>query len=266
MAMTLASCGGATYEETRSNNSAAAKTERNSEKSTPDAKQTEQPTPQKPTSLSDRWTAGQVVSQAEIDITGIDNCFTSTEIPDAIFAKMQGKSWPDNCTLRRSDLRYLRLLHCNADGKPQMGELVVNQKIADKVVKIFRELYDSQYRIEKMHLIDDYDGDDDASMADNNTSSFNFRFVPGTKNISKHSYGLAIDINPLYNPYIPIRNGKPHVMPPNGEPYAFNRDTAQFPYKITRDDLACQLFRKAGFNWGGSWPKSKDYQHFQWME
>ncbi|MBO4771191.1 MAG: M15 family metallopeptidase, partial [Bacteroidales bacterium] len=52
----------------------------------------------------------------------------------------------------------------------------------------------------------------------------------------------------------------------NGEPYAFNRDTAQFPYKITRDDLACQLFRKAGFNWGGSLPKSKDYQHFQWME
>lgn len=264
MALTLASCGGATYEETRSRK---ASTPQKNETIAKKSEQPAAPKAEKPAALTaNNWTSGRVVSQAEIDITGIDNCFVSSEIPDAIFAKMQGKSWPNNCTLQRSDLRYLRLLHCNADGKPQMGELVTNQKIADKVLKIFRELYDNHYRIEKMHLIDDYDGNDDASMADNNTSCFNYRCVPGTKNISKHSYGLAIDINPLYNPYIPIRNGKPFVMPPNGEPYAFGRDTAQFQYKIDREDLAYQLFRKAGFNWGGSWARSKDYQHFQWVE
>ena len=264
MALTLASCGGATYEETRSRK---ASTPQKNEAIATKNEQPAAPKAEKPAALTaNNWTSGRVVSQAEIDITGIDNCFVSSEIPDAIFAKMQGKSWPDNCTLQRSDLRYLRLLHCNAEGKPQMGELVTNQKIADKVLKIFRELYDHHYRIEKMHLIDDYDGNDDASMADNNTSCFNYRCVPGTKNISKHSYGLAIDINPPYNPYIPIRNGKPFVMPPNGEPYAFGRDTAQFQYKIDREDLAYQLFRKAGFNWGGSWSRSKDYQHFQWAE
>ncbi len=258
----MASCGGATYGDARSTTPTSEQTETKTDA----AAKTETQTPPKITSLADRWTAGKVVSQAEIDVTGIEQCFVSEQIPDAIFARMKGKSWPDSCPLQLSELRYLRLLHCNADGKPQMGELVVNAKIADKVVDIFRQLYHNNYRIEKMYLIDEYNGDDDASMADNNTSGFNFRFVPGTKTISRHGYGLAIDINPLYNPYIPYRKGKQVVMPPNGEPYAFGRDTAQFPYKITRDDLAYKLFRKAGFNWGGLWARSKDYQHFQWVD
>lgn len=261
MALTMASCGGATYEDTRSNTPADHKSEANTSAVKP-----KEQAPQKPAPLDTKWTAGRVVTQAEIDVTGIDKCFVSEAIPDAIFAQMKGKSWPEDCPLKLSELRYLRLLHYNADGKPQMGELVVNAKIADKVVSIFRQLYDHQYRIEKMYLIDQYDADDDASMADNNTSAFNFRYVPGTKTLSRHSYGLAIDINPLYNPYIPYRSGKQTVLPPNGEPYAFGRDTAQFPYKITCEDLAYQLFRKAGFNWGGLWAKSKDYQHFQWVE
>ena len=270
MALTLASCGGATYEETRSQQSSAQKNEtaaKNHETAAPKTEQPAAPKKETPTALAaNNWKSGRVVSQAEIDVTGLDNCFVAEEISDEVFARMKGKSWPDNCTLHRSDLRHIRVLHCNADGKPQMGELVVNKKIADKILRIFRQLYDNNYRIEKMHLVDDYDANDDASMADNNTSAFNFRFVPGTRNLSRHSYGLAIDVNPLYNPYIPYHNGKQVVMPPNGEPYAFHRDTAQFPYKIDLNDLAYKLFRKEGFNWGGTWPKSKDYQHFQWVE
>ena len=144
--------------------------------------------------------------------------------------------------------------------------MVCNQAIAADLCAIFQALYEAAYPIRSIRLVDDFGGSDEASMQADNTSCFNYRNVPGTKNISKHSYGLAIDINPLYNPYIPIRNGKPTVMPPNGEPYAFGRDTAQFPYKITRNDLAYQLFVKAGFNWGGTWARSKDYQHFQWTE
>ena len=270
MALTLASCGGATYEETRSQQSSATKNETaatNHETAAPKTEQPAAPKKETPAALAaNNWKSGRVVSQAEIDVTGLDNCFVAEEISDEVFARMKGKSWPDNCTLHRSDLRHIRVLHCNADGKPQMGELVVNKKIADKILRIFRQLYDNNYRIEKMHLVDDYDANDDASMADNNTSAFNFRFVPGTRNLSRHSYGLAIDVNPLYNPYIPYHNGKQVVMPPNGEPYAFGRDTAQFPYKIDLNDLAYKLFRKEGFNWGGTWPKSKDYQHFQWVE
>ena len=232
MALTLASCGGATYEETRSQQSSATKNETAATNHETAAQKTEQPAAPKvetPAALAaNNWKSGRVVSQAEIDVTGLDNCFVAEEISDEVFARMKGKSWPDNCTLKRSDLRHIRVLHCNADGN--------------------------------------YDANDDASMADNNTSAFNFRFVPGTRNLSRHSYGLAIDVNPLYNPYIPYHNGKQVVMPPNGEPYAFHRDTAQFPYKIDLNDLAYKLFRKEGFNWGGSWPKSKDYQHFQWVE
>lgn len=214
--------------------------------------------------LTQRWQAGQEVSQAEIDATGIENCFAVEQISDTVFARMRGKSWPENCPVKISELRYLRLLHANADGKPQMGELIVNAQIADCVANIFRQLYDSCYRIERMLLIDNYNADDELSMRDNNTSSFNYRCVPGTKTISRHSYGLAIDLNPRYNPYIRSdKNGKTLISPDNALEYAFGRDTADIPYKITYDDLAYRLFKKAGFTWGGSWGRMKDYQHFE---
>ncbi len=254
--MAIASCGGVTYEE-QHRHTPPVNTVSNSTDSVTAVKNTP------PLPLDKRWVAGHEVSLTEVEATGIEKCFTAEEIPDAIFSKMQGKSWPTHCTLHRSDLRYLRILHNNADGNPQMGELMVNKKIADKVLKIFRKLYDNGYRIERMVLVDNYDGDDDASMRDNNTSSFNYRCVPGTKSISRHSYGLAIDLNPFYNPYI---DSKSVVRPSNAEKYAFGRDTAEIPYKIDRNDLAYKLFRAEGFGWGGAWSRSKDYQHFEWRD
>ena len=147
-----------------------------------------------------------------------------------------------------------------------MGEMVVNATIATKVVAIFRRLYELGYRIERMVLIDEYGADDETAMRANNTSCFNFRFQTGsTTRISKHGMGLAIDINPLYNPYVRRRrDGTFHVEPSEGRPYAFDRARrSDIPYKIDRNDEAYRLFTAAGFRWGGAWRSVKDYQHFE---
>lgn len=187
--------------------------------------------------------------------------FTSSEIDEATFSRMQGKSYKNNCTVPREDLRYLRLLHKDLDGNTRIGELIVNKSIAKKVKNLFFELYEKDYPIEKMLLVDEYNADDNKSMADNNTSSFNFRVIEGTTKLSKHSLGLAIDINPRYNPYIHTLNGKVVCSPKNGEDYVDR--SKDFPYKIDTSDLAYRLFTEAGFEWGGAWNSSKDYQHFQ---
>ena len=193
--------------------------------------------------------------------TSEQEAFYSTPITDEIFARIKGKSFKDDCTLPREDLRYLHVLHKDKDGNVHEGEMIVNQHIAEDVLDILRELYKNGYPIEKIRLVDEYDAVDEASMADNNSSSFNFRFVSYTNHVSKHGYGLAVDINPLYNPYTKMVNGKRSVEPANGVPY-LDREK-EFPYKITRDDLCCRLFLEHGFSWGGDWENSKDYQHFE---
>ena len=72
------------------------------------------------------------------------------------------------------------MLHCDAEGNAIVGELVCAKTIADDLLSIFRALFQSGYPIEKMRLVDEYDGDDEASMRDNNTSCFNYRVVEGT--------------------------------------------------------------------------------------
>ena len=161
-----------------------------------------------------------------------------------------------------ADLRYVHIIHYDFDGKLAEGELICHNSIAEDLVEIFYDLYVSEYQIEKVTLIENYNGDDTASMADNNTSCFNYRVVDGTKSLSKHALGLAVDINPLYNPYIRYdKKGGQTVSPVEGEAYADR--TVSFPYKIDPDDLCYRLFTEHGFTWGGNWNSSKDYQHFQ---
>lgn len=160
------------------------------------------------------------------------------------------------------DLRYLHILHYDFEGNPAEGELICNQAIAEDLVEIFYELYCNEYQLEKVLLIDEYNGDDTASMEDNNTSCFNYRQVEGTSSLSRHALGLAIDINPFYNPYITYnKDGSEKVSPANASAYADR--TASFPYKIDENDLCYQLFKEHGFTWGGHWNSCKDYQHFQ---
>lgn len=191
-----------------------------------------------------------------------DDTFRQQPIPDDVFARMQGKSWPKDCTVARSDLRYLTVLHYGFDGKAHKGELVCNKAIARDVLEIFRELYRQKYPIESVRLIDDFNGNDEQSMRANNTSCFCFRRVKGSKKLSAHSRGMAVDINPLYNPYYKKRHdGTVVVQPATARRYVDRR--AAFPHKIDRNDLAYKLFIAHGFRWGGAWRTVKDYQHFE---
>ncbi len=187
--------------------------------------------------------------------------FTIDTISDEVFARMQGRSFPEGCTIKRSDLRYLRVLHRNADDSICQGEMVCNKAIAEDLIDIFRKLYEAHYPIERMRLIDDYDADDEASMNDNNSSCFCYRVVDGTKKLSNHARGLAVDINTRYNPYVRQRNGRWLISPEKGKPYADR--SKRFQYKIVEGDLCHRLFLEHGFKWGGSWQTMKDYQHFE---
>lgn len=187
--------------------------------------------------------------------------FYISEIPDDIFARMQGKSYKEDCTVPREDLRYVHVRHMGFDGEAKDGELVVNKAIADDVLAIFEELYKADYPIEKVRLVDEYDADDEASMSDNNSSAFNFRFISHTTRISRHGLGMAVDINTRYNPYVKTVNGKLSIEPANGADYVDR--SKDFPHKIDHDDLCYKLFTEHGFTWGGDWTHSKDYQHFE---
>ena len=187
--------------------------------------------------------------------------FNISEIDDKIFSRIAGKSYKVNCTVPLGELRRLELLHKNLSGEVLRGEMICNVAIAADVLDIFKQLFSANYPIEKVRLIDEYDADDELSMRDNNSSCFNFRVVSFTNRISRHGYGLAVDINPLYNPYIKTVNGKKIIAPDNSAD--FEDRTKNFPYKITADDLCCRLFKEKNFLWGGDcWDDEKDYQHF----
>ncbi len=186
-------------------------------------------------------------------------------IPVTIRDKMKGVSYPldiDESQVCYDDLRYLSVKFVDFEGETQSGEMICNATIAQDLIEIFYELYQAEYRIEKIRLIDEYDANDTASMSDNNTSCFCYRVVDGSTHLSKHAYGLAVDLNPFYNPYVVFKTGEDdYISPPGSEVYA---DRSQsFPYKIDESDLAYRLFTAHGFKWGGNWNSCKDYQHFQ---
>lgn len=216
------------------------------------------------TSLADTNTPDTSTSETDILNQTYENNkekFFISEIPDDIFEKMQGKSYKADCTLPRENLRYIHVLHVGFDNQVHEGELVVNKDIADDVLEIFKELYESGYQIEKVRLVDEYDADDEASMSDNNSSAFNFRFISHTTKISKHGMGMAVDINTLYNPYVKTVDGEQSIEPANAADYVDR--SKDFLHKIDHDDLCYKLFMEHGFEWGGDWKHSKDYQHFE---
>ncbi|MBQ8051156.1 MAG: M15 family metallopeptidase [Bacteroidaceae bacterium] len=189
-----------------------------------------------------------------------DTCFTASLVPDSVFRLMQGRSYPQGCPIARSELRLLRLSYRDEQGRTQQGEMVCNVQIAKDLIDIFRQLWLADYRLGRMRLIDHYEADDERSMADNNTSCFCYRTIAGSRTISKHGRGLAVDVNPLYNPYV---KGT-HVAPRAGRKWAFRRgERKDIPQKIDHQDLLYRLFRQHGFRWGGDWRYSKDYQHFE---
>lgn len=183
-------------------------------------------------------------------------------ISNTVFRRISGISYPVDCNVSLDELRYVGLLYVDFNGDTQTGEMICNTALAQDIVEIFYELYINDYRIESIKLVDEFNGDDTASMLANNTSCFNYRVVEGTTRLSNHAKGRAIDLNPFYNPYITYNSdGSTRISPEGSEAYA-DRD-ADFPYKIDENDLAYKLFKEHGFTWGGDWNNSKDYQHFE---
>lgn len=184
--------------------------------------------------------------------------FTYVPLTEAIIKKIDGVSWRDMAPYPMRDLVYIQVTYYGFDGKDHVGELIMHKKVASEIIEIFKELYDNKFAISKMNLIDEYDADDNASMEDNNTSALCVRTVTNRKDeLSKHAYGLAIDINPVQNPYI----SEDEILPEEGKDYLDRTDVRKG--MIVEGDACFNAFIRRGWEWGGKWTTKKDYQHFE---
>ena len=167
------------------------------------------------------------------------------------FCLMPCPSHAQNVALTTIHVQYV-----DENGKQHTGDIVCNKSIAADLTEIFKELYEARYPIHHIAPAAAYENDDERSMQSNNTSCYNPR---RTRNggLSKHAKGMAIDINPLWNPCIHISDKNAGLI----EPSTASRKATK--YRITRSDLCYRLFRKHGFKWGGAWTSLKDYQHFE---
>jgi hypothetical protein len=180
------------------------------------------------------------------------------ELQGPLLAKVRMTTWHTGCPVAPEDLRVLKIDYVNYHGKEEGGELIVHRDVAAEVLSIFRALHKEHFPIEQIRPVEEYGGNDDRSMEANNTSAFNCRDVTGQPGkFSNHSWGRAIDINPLTNPYIKGAT----VLPPEGRQHL---DRTKSETGIIRaDSTIVKLFQKAGWTWGGTWTDRKDYQHFE---
>jgi hypothetical protein len=172
--------------------------------------------------------------------------------------RITGSSWHPGCPVGLDHLRLLELTYWGFDDRAHHGRLIVNRRFDERIVAAMKRLYRLRFPIRRMVLVDRYDADDHRSMAADNTSAFNCRLVAGTDRWSRHAYGLAIDLNPVENPYV---SGS-HVSPPAGEPFADRSRKA--PGMVHAGDRVVHAFaRKADWEWLGDGSRPyRDYQHF----
>ena len=183
--------------------------------------------------------------------------FTREPLPEHIIQQITGVTFHDSTPFGYDFLTYLTVTHANFDGESQIGHLIVADSIGDEVLEIFQEIYAARFPIYSILLIDYFDASDYESMAANNSHAFNFRYIAGTTRISRHGYGMAIDINPVQNPY--YRNGV--IWPTIGEPY-LDRSIIR-PGMIVPGDAVYTAFISRGWTWGGNWTSPRDYHHFE---
>jgi D-alanyl-D-alanine carboxypeptidase len=188
----------------------------------------------------------------------------SADVPPLGFtAEVSKVRWADvrysyraGCPVGPAQLRTLLLSYWGFDGRPRVGKLIVNRRVTRDVVAVFRRLHAARFPIRRMVPVSRYRGSDDASMAADNTSAFNCRYVSGTSRWSMHAYGLAIDVNPVENPY--ISGGR--VSPPAGRRY-LDRTSRRRGMAVDGGVLV-QAFASVDWKWGGHWRGAADYQHF----
>jgi hypothetical protein len=167
-------------------------------------------------------------------------------------------SWHAGCPVAPAQLRRVRLAYWSFDGGRHAGSVVLNADAVDDVVRVFARLYAARFPIRRLRPVDAYRGDDERSLAADNTSAFNCRYAiaPGPRHWSAHAYGRAIDVNPVENPY--LEGGRVH--PPNGTAY-LDRSRVR-PGMAVRGGLLVRAFAAVGWQWGGRWTATPDYQHF----
>lgn len=183
--------------------------------------------------------------------------FSAHRLSPAVRERITGTSWRAGCPVGLGDLRYLRIAHWGFDGRRHRGEMIVAASAVRGVRGAFRALYEARFPIRRMHLVDDYGGDDYASIEADNTSAFNCRRATGSTRWSDHAYGRAIDINPIENPYVASDGTTAHRA---SVPYLDRtRRRAGMAY---RGGVLVRAFAGVGWGWGGDWSGPVDYQHF----
>jgi len=170
---------------------------------------------------------------------------------------MTGVSWKPGCPVGLDSLRMVTLTFIDATALVRHdGRIVVRDTAADAVVAAFHTMFDAGYPIDRIEPVDAFGGDDDTSMAADNTSGFNCRPVTSGTAWSRHAYGNAVDVNPLYNPWVKGRR----VEPPEAAPWVDR--TSDDPHVIHRGDAVVRAFAAVGWGWGGDFHNLKDWQHF----
>jgi hypothetical protein len=180
----------------------------------------------------------------------------TSRIPVAMRRHMIGVSWRPGCPVGLSRLRLLTVSYWGFDHDVHQGRLIVNESAASVLARAFGLLFAARYPIRQMQPVEAFGGNDERSMAADNTSAFNCRRVRGTSSWSMHAYGLAVDINPFENPEVIGRQ----VFPPAAGRWADR--SRHSPAMIRRGDAVWRAFISVGWKWGGDWTSPKDYQHF----
>ena len=181
-------------------------------------------------------------------------------VPDHVWPAMHGRSWHEGLARpAREHLTLLTVPYLDFSSQPQTGQMIVARSVAGDVLSAFADIMRSGFRIRQMRLIHEFGGDDDRSMAANNTSGFNYRKVSGSNRLSDHSYDKAIDINPVQNPYVWRRGTQPPSGAAYDEPHERLRPQTGM---IRKGDAVTSAFARISWKWGGLWRNSKDYQHF----
>jgi hypothetical protein len=184
----------------------------------------------------------------------------SVERIDAeVQAQLVGRTWHRGCPVSLHDLRLVTVRDLGFDGEVHAGPLVLHELVADDVQWVFRRLFRHDFPIRRVALARPWrpTRPSDWFSTSDVTASFNCRPVTNGTTLSQHSYGWAVDINPLENPYV---NGDGTVLRRAARAYVDrSRHRAGM---IHAGDLVVRSFRRIGWSWGGDWHSLKDYMHF----
>jgi hypothetical protein len=183
--------------------------------------------------------------------------FSAAPLSPSLRAQLRRTSWHTGCPVALDQLRYLRIAFWDFAHRPQLGEMVVNASAVRAVQGAFARLFAARFPIRRMRLVDRYGGSDYGSIEADNTSSFNCRDATGSSGWSEHAYGLAIDIDPIENPYVYANGATSHAA---SRPFLDRHDVR--PGMAEPGGTLVRAFAAVGWGWGGRWPLPTDFQHF----